>query len=105
MKNKIKVTLLALTMCALFQACKKDNNDDNSFNNGNNTGSKTTDSIFVAKTSVGNSAEIQLGSLTSTHSNDSAIKWFGNMMVTDHTMSQTNLKALANSLNMYAPDS
>jgi putative membrane protein len=104
MKNKIKIAFLALAICAMYQACK-DDDDDNNSNGNNNTGSKSIDSIFVAKVSMGNSAEIQLGSLVSTHSNDSAIKWFGNMMVSDHTTAQASLTSLANSLSMYAPDS
>ena len=96
--------MLALALCGmLVYSCKDDDDDDNSGNNGANAG-KTADSIFVAKASMGNAAEIQIGSLASTHSNDSGIQWFGQMMVDDHTLAKANLTAIANYLNMYAPD-
>jgi putative membrane protein len=90
------------TLLFAFAFCSCDKNDDNN-NNGNNINS--TDRDFVLNASMANTAEINAGQLASTKANDEGIKDFGQFMVTEHGTSKTQLKNLADSLQLQAPDS
>lgn len=78
------------------------NNEDDDNNTGVPNG---TDVDFVMKASMGNTAEVDAGTAAAAKATDQGIKDYGNMMIADYGMAQTNLKRLADSLNMSAPDS
>src|SRR4051812_45029630 len=80
------VGLLAVMM--LPAGCKKD--DDN-----NNSTLNTQDRAFFDSAAVTNMAEIDLGTLASSKALDTAVRSFGQMMVTMHTTQTNNLKSLA----------
>jgi putative membrane protein len=86
--------------------CKDDKDDDN--NNGGSGNSNTVsdqDKTFARKAAMANYAEIQAGQLAQNNSTDSAIMAFGMMMVNDHQSALNELHTIADSLNVYAPDS
>jgi putative membrane protein len=89
-----KYVLIAVT-ALLFLSCDK--NDDNDVNN--------TDRDFTMKASMGNTAEVDAGQSASVKGTDAGVRMFGQMMVTDHTDAETQLKALASSFSLSAPDS
>jgi putative membrane protein len=74
------------------------NNDDNK-----NTNTKTSlgkvDDNFVQNAAISNRAEIELGQLAASKGNDSLVKMFGQMMVTDHTTAQTELQTISGNYN------
>lgn len=57
------------------------------------TGGSDTD--FVNDAAIGGMAEVELGKLASTKAANAEVKKFGQMMVTDHTAANNELKALA----------
>ena len=57
------------------------------------TGGSDTD--FVEDAAVGGMAEVELGKLASTKAANAEVKKFGQMMVTDHTAANNQLKELA----------
>lgn len=75
----------------LFSGCMKDD-------------TKISDPDFVLMASMSNTAEINAGQLAMTKGS-ARIAMFGQMMVTDHTNSETMLKSIAANNNLYAPDS
>ena len=88
-----------LLVAIAFVSCEK--NDDN-----NNTSDiNSTDKDFVLNASMANTAEIDAGQLAATQAADETIKSFGQFMVTEHNMAKTELKGLADSLQVQAPDS
>src|SRR4051812_9599845 len=98
----MKVTLFALTgllAAASFCACNNnDNSDTNNIVNG-------TDSMFVMKAGMGNTAEVQAAQLALTKSTDSSILNFANSMIADHTAAQNSLKSIASNYSLTPPDS
>ena len=99
MKIKVKNLLLAVGAIFMFFSCHK-NND----NNANETVT-TQDRSFISQTALANTAEIQAGQLADTTSDSSAVKMFGQQMVTDHTTAQNDLKTLGTNVNVAVPDS
>lgn len=98
----MKVTLLALGgLLAAASFCACNNNDNSDTNNITNS----TDSMFVMKAGMGNTAEIQAAQLALTKTADTAIVNFANMMIADHTAAQASLKNLAAKYGLTAPDS
>ena len=63
------------------------------------------DRSFVTHVAMANSAEVELGKLAADKGGSQGVKDFGNMMVTDHGGAQSQLKAIAGSLSLNAPDS
>jgi putative membrane protein len=55
----------------------------------------STDADFVEDAAIGGMAEVELGKLASTKATNAEVKKFGQMMVTDHTAANNELKALA----------
>lgn len=93
-----KVSIFAALAVVLFMcACNKDddNNDPSSFN--------TTDQQFITNASYGNHAEISAGQVAASKGMQDSIKIFGQMMVTDHTMSQQSLDSIASAFNITTP--
>jgi putative membrane protein len=103
----MKKVIFFLCLTAIV-ACKKDD-DNNDNGNGNGSGNSTTisdqDKSFAQMAAMANYAEIQAGQMAATSGSDSSIRAFGSMMVTDHQAALDELHVIADSLNVYAPDS
>lgn len=85
-----------MSVLVLATGCDKDD-DDNDVN--------STDRNFAMMAAMANHAEIDAGTLASSKAVNPGIRAFGQMMVTEHGMSRTELQTMAQSLNVYAPDS
>jgi putative membrane protein len=75
-----------------------DNMASNAANAISNTASSVTggtDNDFVEDAAVGGMAEVELGKMASTKAANAEVKKFAQMMVTDHTNANNELKALA----------
>ncbi|MBV8388291.1 MAG: DUF4142 domain-containing protein [Mucilaginibacter sp.] len=64
-----------------------------------------SDAKFAVEAANGGMAEVVLGKLALEKSNNAKVKDFANMMVTDHSKVNDELKALAKKLNITLPDS
>jgi putative membrane protein len=69
------------------------------------TGLSPADRAFLAKAAQGGLMEVTAGKLAAQRGLDTAVKQFGQKMVTDHTAVNDKLKALADSKQMVLPDS
>ncbi|MCJ8165387.1 DUF4142 domain-containing protein [Pontibacter sp. E15-1] len=65
----------------------------------------TNMSDFMTKAASGGMMEVELGKLAAEKGSSKEVKDFGNMMVTDHTKANDQLKALAQQKNIVLPDS
>jgi putative membrane protein len=100
-KKRINMTMKKIICAALIiggVACN--NNDDQ-----NNTIVSQMDRDFVSQASITNTSEIQAGQLALTKATDTAIRSFAQMMVTEHTDAQNDLKSLDSVVNMTITDS
>src|SRR5215203_1210331 len=98
----MKKLFLVLMVGGLFAiGCDKD--DDNNNTDNSNT-LNSTDRTFISRAYSSNAAEIQLGQMAAVSDNDS-ISNFGQMMVTEHTVANAQLKAIADSLSVSVSDS
>jgi putative membrane protein len=68
---------------------------------GANTGAMQNN--FWTEAAVGGMAEVELGRLASTKAQDPGVKRYGQMMVTDHTKANDELKSLAAKKNVTLP--
>ncbi|HZW64411.1 MAG TPA: DUF4142 domain-containing protein [Hanamia sp.] len=98
----MKLTTKSLIVCtalsmSLFACTKDDNKNSNALND--------QDKNFMMQVSLGNSAEVAAGTLASTTGEDAMIKSFGQMMVTDHTTAQSDLKAVGTTVGVDVKDS
>jgi putative membrane protein len=125
MKKVCMPFLLAITLL-FFAACN--NRDENGSTDTSNTNAtkSVTDSTrgdkpgdttammnniapdkasidFVNKAASGGMLEVQLGQLAQQKAKSQRVKDFGNMMVTDHSMANNELKSLAASNNITVP--
>jgi len=82
----------------------------NSMGNAANTVSNTVSNMtgsspnaFLTEAAQGGMAEVELGKLASQKSQNAEVKKFGQMMVTDHSAANTELKALAAKKNVTIP--
>jgi putative membrane protein len=102
----MKKVILFLSVAALMAACK---NDDDNGNNGGGGGTSNTvsdqDRSFAKMAAMANYEEVQAGQMAQNTGNDSVIRAFGSMMVSDHQAALDELHTIADSLNVYAPDS
>ena len=67
----------------------------NTISNTANSMTATSDADFVEDAAVGGMSEVELGKMASTKAASADVKNFGQMMVTDHTKANDELKALA----------
>lgn len=67
----------------------------NTVSNAASSVTGSSDSSFVNEAAVGGMAEVDLGKLASTKGTNPEVKKFGQMMVTDHTAANNQLKELA----------
>ena len=70
-------------------------NAANSVTNTASSMTATSDADFVEDAAIGGMSEVELGKLASTKATSADVKAFGQMMVTDHTKANDELKALA----------
>lgn len=62
-------------------------------------------SNFAVTAANGSLMEVELGKIAEDNASSSRVKAFGAMMVKDHSEANSNLKGIANSLNIAIPDS
>ncbi|MCD0488468.1 DUF4142 domain-containing protein [Pedobacter sp. MC2016-14] len=115
MKNQI-IALLIGGACAL-QAChnsdKKDNSStlagdsvlDTTSNTAQSMGGETTqeDTDFIKKAAIGGMMEVEAGNLALQKTKSPVVKDFAQMMVTDHTKANLELKEVAKSKGLELP--
>ena len=92
--TKSFITCVALSFTLL--SCEKDDEDTNVLND--------TDRTFIMQASLSNSAEVGAGALATTMGEDAMIQSFGQMMVSDHTTAQSDLKATGNTVGVNVKD-
>ena len=63
-----------------------------------------TDSSFITKAAQGGMAEVELGKLATERASNSAVKDFGQRMVTDHTKANEQLKTVAANKGVNLPE-
>ena len=93
-----KVILISSILLAVLTSCDKDDDDDNNSLND-------TDQMFITQVAIGNTAEVSAGQMAATKGEHGAVKDFGQMMVGEHGLAQTELKSLGASLQVAVPDS
>jgi len=71
------------------------NSAANAISNAASSVTGTSDSSFVNEAAIGGISEVELGKLASTKAANAEVKKFGQMMVTDHSKANEELKALA----------
>src|SRR5207253_1894160 len=76
-------------------ACDKDDDDDDV---------NDTDRNFITMGSISNNAEIGAGQLAASKGNTAMVRAFGQHMVNEHTLAQTDLRNRATTLGISAPD-
>ena len=86
--------VLALTLGLGVYAADRKGKDDNNLSRG--------DRDFVEKALVDGATEVELGKLAQGKGSSDAVKQFGSRMVTDHSKSGEELKAIVSKLG-YAP--
>jgi len=64
-----------------------------------------SDAKFAVEAANGGMSEVALGKLASEKATNKEVKDFGNMMVTDHSKANDELRTLAHKLNITLPDS
>lgn len=82
-----------------------DANTNKSDTNANvaNSNSAMPDKDFMTETAIGGMWEVELGKLAATKAQNADVKKFAQMMVTDHTKANAELKTLASSKNVTLP--
>ena len=127
MKQLLLICALAISAIVVLIACgggntnvsvnsTNSNSNSNSNSNGsymgnaansvsNAVGSVMTPSpeSFMKDAAEGGMAEVQMGKLAASKAKDPAVKAFGQMMVTDHSKANDELKALAQKKNFQLP--
>ena len=98
MKTTIKSIVACFVLSFLLFSCTKEDNVNNNLIN-------SADSTFMMKVSLGNTAEVMAGALASTQGDEEGIRSFGDMMVTDHSAAQTDLKTLGTNVSINVTDS
>jgi len=92
-----KVILMGSVLVVLLTACDKDDDDNDTLN--------STDQMFITQVAIGNTAEVQAGQLAATKGTSAGVKAFGQMMVTEHSQAQTELKNIGTTAGMNVKDS
>ena len=67
----------------------------NTVSNATNSMTATSDASFVQDAAIGGMSEVELGKMAATKAASADVKNFGQMMVTDHSKANDELKALA----------
>jgi putative membrane protein len=91
----MKKWMMAVAVCGcVVTACDKE--DENTLNQ--------VDRDYVVLAGHANNAEVLAGQLAASKGQSDLVKQFGQMMVTEHTMAQQDLKARASALGLAVPD-
>ncbi|RFM28820.1 DUF4142 domain-containing protein [Deminuibacter soli] len=93
MKKLLLCSIAAIAVCLLLL----------SFNKRNAPELSQADRDFMTKAAIANMAEIQAGQLALGQGISDTVKTFGQNMVTDHTTCLTELKAIADSMQVTLP--
>lgn len=96
----MKKSLMACALVAFLFSCDKDDDENLPSNN-----ISTADRNFVQQAAMGNQAELETSQLALTRGDDTAIRSFAQMMITDHQMAGSRLDSIATSLGLSTPDS
>ena len=94
---KWRPIFLAMVIGVSVVSCDK-NDDDNNMNSTN-----ATDKNFMVQATYGNKSEVAAGAIAASKAQRDSIKFFGQMMVMDHTMAQTSLDSIANAVTVTLP--
>ena len=78
-------------------------NAANSVSNAVSSATATSDPDFIKEAAMGGMAEVELGKLAATKATNAEVKKFAQMMVTDHSKANDELKALAAKKGIAAP--
>ncbi len=92
--------MLAGLLAFAATSCRDNANDDIK-NNANSM--NQTDRDFMMKASYGNNAETDAGNMAMQKANEEEVRMFGQMMITDHNMAQTELAAVASEKGVNIP--
>src|SRR5688500_12448108 len=100
MKKNLSIIMACASSAIILFSCTKEEEGDGSQLN-------QMDQQFVLMAAISNTAEVDAGMLAMDEDkSDSAdIMDFGEMMVTDHTAAQSQLKSIASATGLNAPDS
>ncbi len=91
----------SLAVLCLLSACDK---LSHFFDDGSNNNLNVTDKTFVIKTAIGNTAEVQAGQLAATKAINPVVKSFGQLMVSEHTQAQNDLKVVGAKVGIQVAD-
>lgn len=97
--KKGKILFLAAAVALTFTACDKDNDDNNNNSNGTEA-SNATDVNFALQGSYSNQMEVAAGNIAAQRATNTGVRSFGQMMVSDHTMAQSQLQTAANNARL-----
>jgi putative membrane protein len=90
-------TALLIVLALGFQTGCNDDDDDDV------TSVNDTDRTFMNNAAMGNMAEVELGNLALAKTSDPDVKAFAQMMVTDHSAAQSELKSIADKKKVSIP--
>lgn len=100
-----KMLVLAGMAAMVFTACSKDDSGVTTGANNNMTVKNQTDMNFMMGVAMSNTAEVSLGQLAATRGTNAGVRQFGQLMVNHHTMAQSMLRMLGDSVQSRVPDS
>lgn len=108
--KKYSLILAAAIGLFSFTACNDTNNNDDSKEIAMETNEEKFDTTrveddaeFAVKAADGGMMEVELGKLAASKATSADVKSFANMMVTDHTAANEELKGIAASKNITLP--
>jgi putative membrane protein len=99
--------LKLLSVCVVLMTVYgcNDDDDDNQINNQGQVQTLSTgDRDFIINAAYANRAEIELGALAVSQGTHDSVVAFGQRMVNEHSLAQTELKTLAANSNITIPD-
>jgi len=112
--KKITASALFLFALAFGFGCEQKNKPEDSVKVAENANEEKMDSTnteekedqaeFMVKAASGGMMEVALGKMAATQASNAEVKDFGQMMVTDHTKANAEMKALAATKNVTLPD-
>jgi putative membrane protein len=106
MKKITFITIIALTL-GLLQACKSNKSKTtvviDTVKKDSSTVATDIDTAFAKKAAVGGIAEVALGKLALSKTDNAKIKDFANMMITDHGKANAELTRIATAKHIILP--
>ncbi len=110
MKTKNSLPLMLFCACFAFASCSPKEKDKDSKEVAEDQNEKKfddseieNDTEFAVSVADGGMLEVQLGKLAQSNASSQQVKSFAGMMVTDHTMTNEELKSLAAQKNISLP--